>query len=142
MTITAKTIDAGPRGPNHPTKPSVGGRACEPHIRDHDRHHPHERQAQERVESDLPGERSHRGAEQDRPEEHERHPLSTDPSSSVSRLSPSGSRPSAARNTIPATNAAMNPDPWSPLAIPYARRTRPRGSPAAKGRRSGRAGRP
>jgi hypothetical protein len=32
MTITAKTIDASPRGPNQPTKPSVGRRACEPHI--------------------------------------------------------------------------------------------------------------
>ena len=31
-TITAKTIDARPLGPNHPTKPTVGGRALLPNI--------------------------------------------------------------------------------------------------------------
>ena len=32
ITITANTIDARPRGPNQPRKPTVGGRAPEPSI--------------------------------------------------------------------------------------------------------------
>jgi hypothetical protein len=36
----------------------------------------------------------------------------------LSRLRSPGSRPSATRNTMPATNAAMNPDPSSATAVP------------------------
>ena len=45
-------------------------------------------------------------------------PLSTFPTSSLSSLRSSGSRPSASRKVIPATNAAMKPEPPSALAIP------------------------
>jgi hypothetical protein len=71
MTITANTMDASPRGPNQPRKPTVGGRARAPH-RDRDGDHAHEREAEDRVQRELPAELGQCGPEQEGAEEHER----------------------------------------------------------------------
>ena len=47
-------------------------------------------------------------------------PLSTPATSSLNRLSSSGSRRSTIRNATPATKAAMKPEPPRPVAAPYA----------------------
>ena len=58
-----------PEPPEEPHRRSAS--ACSEHG-DRDGHHPHERQAEDGVESDLPGDVSKRGAEENRAEDHER----------------------------------------------------------------------
>ena len=70
-TITAKTIEARPRGPNQPRKPTVGGRAGAEH-RERDREHAHHGEAEHRVERQVPAHVAERGPEQDGAEEQER----------------------------------------------------------------------
>ena len=48
--ITTNTIDARPRGPNHPMNPTVGSRAWAAEQSDGDREHPDYRQAEGRVD--------------------------------------------------------------------------------------------
>ena len=69
-TITAKTMEASPRGPNQPMKAASGGaRACRQATRDG--RHPHDGQAEHGIEPDRPGQRAERGPEQHGPEDEE-----------------------------------------------------------------------
>ena len=118
-TITAKTIEARPRGPNQPMNVRVAGRARVPSIAiatGSIRTTVRLRAAEGEVPAHLP----ERRAQQDGAEEQEGDPVSTLPTSSTRRFTSAGSRPSIPPKTPPATKAAMKPDPSSPAAIPYA----------------------
>ena len=81
-------------------------------------HHPHDREAEDRVEGELPGQLTQGRSDRIAPKRMKVTPLSTPPTSSVSRLTSSGSRLITARKTRPATKAAMKPDPWRATAVP------------------------
>ena len=70
--ITAKTIEASPRGPNQPRKPTVGRRAPVPSIATATGQHAGDRQAEDGVERDRPGHGAERRAEHDGSEDDER----------------------------------------------------------------------
>ena len=70
---TAKTIEARPRGPNQPTNADRLSAGAAAQQRDGDREHPHEREAEHRVEDDAPGQLAERWSEQDGAEGDERH---------------------------------------------------------------------
>ena len=70
--ITAKTIDARPRGPNQPRKATVGRLAPDPSIARTDGKHANERQAEKRIQDDLGGDVVEHGHEHDGAEEDER----------------------------------------------------------------------
>ena len=71
--ITAKTIDARPRGPNQPRKPTVGRLAPGAEHGDADRDEPDEREAEGGVEHDRDGRRAERRLEHDGTEDEEGH---------------------------------------------------------------------
>ena len=124
MTITAKTIEASPRGPNQPRKATVGARARAEH-RHGDREHAHERQAEHGVEDEPQLTCVSAGPSSTAPNSTNVTPLSTLPSSSLNSVAGRGTTIGEAE-TAPATNAAMNPDPSSAAREPYARpRRRP-----------------
>ena len=69
--ITAKTIEARPRGPNQPMKPRVGSRLSVPSIAIATGTDTHNGQAEDRVEDEVPAQLAERGPEQDRREDDE-----------------------------------------------------------------------
>ena len=64
-------MEAAPRGPNHPRNATVGRRALVPSIEIATGSHPHEREAEDGVERDLPRQVAERRAEEDRTEDDE-----------------------------------------------------------------------
>ena len=72
-TSSAKTIDAAPRGPNQPRKADRRPPRARSQHRDRNRDHADEREAEDRVERDLPVEVADRRPEEHRAEEDERH---------------------------------------------------------------------
>ena len=115
MTITAKTIDARPRGPNQPTNPSVGPLARVPNIAI----------ATGSIRTIVRLRTAYRASSQVNspsagpsriaPKSTKVTPLSTFPTCSLRSLISSGSFPSASRKVMPATKAAMHKRPARPL---------------------------
>ena len=64
MITIAKTIEASPRGPNQPTKPTVGRAGACPEERDRNREQPNEGEAEDGIAGDRPGGDAERGPEQ------------------------------------------------------------------------------
>ena len=117
-TITANTIDARPRGPNHPRKPTVGVRAPLPIIAT--------ATGSMRISVRLSTAYSticqvtclSTGPRSTAPKIRNVTPPRSAPSSSLRRDACSDSRLARTPKIAPATKAAMNPDPPSAAAIP------------------------
>ena len=124
-TRSPNTIDASPRGPNHPANQTVGRARPAPTERHRDGQHPHHRQAQGRVQEDLP-----RQFAEQRTQEHGPEPEEGDLRQQRSQVLgeqrhvahlPRIDRPKA----TPATHVAMNPLPSMASADAKASNTRP-----------------
>jgi hypothetical protein len=103
------TTDARPRGPNQASKATVAQPSRTPNEPDRDRHHPHDRPAEDAIQHHLPGHDLHRGYQRDSTERQpdqqghqsarfldERHqPLTASPASRTKR-EPEGDSPSGA----------------------------------------------
>ena len=122
-TIAANTIDASPRGPNQPRNATVGRRAPVPSIAT--RPAPCGRSSGSRprrgtIRQVRP---SSAGQSSAAPKTRSVTPFSSSPSSSVSSVtSPSPAGRPKAPNVMPATNAAMKPEPPSGAATPVCER--------------------
>ena len=121
-TTTANTIDASPRGPNQAMNATVGARAWVPHSEIATGSIRTTRQAQHGVERDLPAHVLERRAQEHRSEDEERDRVEDCTGLLRERLIPATFSRATAPNTMPATNAAMNPEPPRPIAIPVRER--------------------
>jgi hypothetical protein len=89
-----------------------------PDHRDHDREHPHEREAESGVEREPPAELGERRSEQDGPEEHERDTVEHASHFFGELVDLPRVSPEREPERHAGDECGMKPEPWSALAVP------------------------